>query len=111
MMEENAPGSRAEADRFYRGKIDKLLRGNQTGLIVSASGRELPFECSHLRIVGPIRDFDALQEGMEIGFDVGRTSKGLRVTLIRTEKDAPPPEPGTERSKSSDANPSSPAEN
>jgi hypothetical protein len=109
-MEEDAPGSRAEADRFYRGKIDKLLRGNQTGLIVSESGRELPFEYSHLRIVGPIRDFDALREGMDIGFDVSRTSKGLRVTLIRTEAGALPPEPGTERSKPSDANPAAPAE-
>jgi hypothetical protein len=89
-MQEDAPGSRAGADRFYRGKIDRLFRGNQTGLILSDSGRELLFEFAQIRIAGPIRDFEALQEGMQVGFDVSRTSKGLRVTMLRTEGDRDP---------------------
>jgi cold shock CspA family protein len=109
-MEEDAPGARAATDRFYHGKIDKLFPGNQTGLILSETGRELLFESAHVRIVGPIRDFEALQEGMEVGFDVGRTSKGLRVTMIRTGEDAGRPEPGTQASGSTDQNPGSPNE-
>jgi hypothetical protein len=101
-MQEDAPGSRVGADRFYRGKIDKLFRGNQTGLILSESGRELFFELAQIRIVGPIRDFEALQEGMQVGFDVGRTSKGLRVTMIRTEGDADPADSAAQASTSTD---------
>jgi hypothetical protein len=88
-MEQDATASEADNNRFYRGKINKLFRGNQTGLIVSESGRELFFEYVQVRIVGSVRDFESLREGMRVGFDVGRTSKGLRVTLIRTEGEVP----------------------
>jgi hypothetical protein len=109
-MEQNAPGSRAETDRFYHGRIDKLFRGNQTGLILSESGRELFFEYFQVRIVGSIRDFEGLREGMEVGFDVGRTSKGLRVTLIRTGEDMPPPQSEAQGSAAIDTNSGSPTE-
>jgi len=34
-------------------------------------------------IRGPIPRIDGLREGMSVGFDVGWTSRGLRVTVIR----------------------------
>jgi hypothetical protein len=38
----------------------------------------------HVIVTGPINRFEDLREGMTIGFDVGWTSKGLRVTVLHT---------------------------
>ena len=50
----------------------------------SATGREIPFAAVHVIVTGPINRFEDLREGMTIGFDVGWTSKGLRVTVLHT---------------------------
>jgi hypothetical protein len=36
-----------------------------------------------VQIIGPIPRVDGLREGMQVGFDLGWTSHGLRVTVIR----------------------------
>jgi hypothetical protein len=82
----NAP---ATTERFYAGTIKKMFPGAGMGVVRSASGREIPFAAAHVQLVGPIRCFDDLREGMRVGFDVGWTSKGLRVTVLRAQ----PPEP------------------
>jgi hypothetical protein len=71
------------AGKFYRGTIDRLFRGSQVGVVRSFTGREIPFEFLHVSMVGPLRSYDDLREGMQVGFDVGWTSNGLRVTVIR----------------------------
>lgn len=76
---------------YYRGRIQHLLRGSETGIVRSASsGRDLTFIFRHVEMRGPVRRFGELREGMEVGFDVGWTSSGLRVTVIHA--DAPVPE-------------------
>lgn len=70
-------------DKFYRGIIKRLFRGSQEGIVLSASGREIPFAFLHVVMVGPLHHFDDLREGMAVGFDVGWTSSGLRVTVLR----------------------------
>jgi len=70
-------------DKFYRGTILKLSRGAQRGTLRSASGRNIPFIFAHLVMVGPHRQFTDLREGLEVGFDVSWTSRGLRVSVIR----------------------------
>lgn len=70
-------------DRFYRGTVLKLSPGAQRGTIRSASGRNIPFVFPHVTLVGPHRRFEDLSEGMQVGFDVSWTSKGLRVSVIR----------------------------
>lgn len=73
------------ADRFYRGRILKLFRGTRGGVVVAESGREVPFSDGHVLLIGLTRRFEDLREGMPVGFDVGWTSGGLRVTVLQTE--------------------------
>jgi hypothetical protein len=70
------------AGRFYGGTIKKLFAGTGMGVVRSASGREIPFAAAHVILAGPVRRFEDLREGMAVGFDVGWTSKGLRVTIL-----------------------------
>jgi hypothetical protein len=74
---------RALLGKFYRGRVVKLRRGSQSGVIEScASGRQFVFEWPLVRLLGAEK-FDVLQLGMEVGFDVSWTSRGLRVSTIR----------------------------
>lgn len=72
---------------FYRGLIVFLDRVRGRGTIRSYSGREIHFQFPYVRVVGaPLGGrapgLDRLKQGDTVGFDVGWTSKGLRVTLI-----------------------------
>lgn len=78
----------ARTDRFYAGIIKKLFPGAGMGLVRSATGRETPFAAMHVILTGTVRRFEDLREGMAVGFDVGWTSKGLRVTVLHTGADA-----------------------
>jgi hypothetical protein len=73
---------------FYRGLIVFLDPARGRGAIRSYSGRELIFQFPFVRVIGaPIGGrapgIDLLRRGDEVGFDVGWTSHGLRVTTIR----------------------------
>lgn len=83
----NGPPSGAppQSGKFYRGTIRKLFRGSQGGVVRSDSGREIRFSFIHVVMLGPLRRFEQLREGMRVGFDVGWTSRGLRVTVMRAE--------------------------
>jgi hypothetical protein len=70
-------------DKFYHGTVLKLSRGAERGTIRSASGRNIPFIFQFVTLVGPRQSFADLREGMDVGFDVSWTSKGLRVSVIR----------------------------
>jgi hypothetical protein len=70
-------------DKFYQGRIKKLFQGTQMGIVRSGNGREIPFTFRHVIMVGHARRFEELREGMSVGFDVGWTSKGLVVTVLR----------------------------
>ncbi len=74
------PGS-----RYYQGRIRRLLRGSESGVVRSDTGREVPFEFRFVVMRGSLRRFDDLREGMPVGYDVGWTSSGLRVTVIHAE--------------------------
>jgi hypothetical protein len=73
---------------FYRGLIVFLDSVRGHGTIRTYSGREIRFEFPFVRVVGaPIGGrapgIDRLRRGDTVGFDVGWTSKGLRVTTIK----------------------------
>ena len=70
--------------RFYRGRIVKLQHGRGRGLVRSAGGREIPFVHPFVELLDG-RKMGDLSEGMEVGFDVGWTSKGLRVTKLKID--------------------------
>ena len=74
-------------DRYYRGTITRVYYGSETGIIRSIeSGREYRFKVPLVEIRGPIPRVSGLREGMEVGFDVGWTSSGLVVTVVRVEE-------------------------
>lgn len=75
-------------DNFYLGIIARLEPGRARGVVRSDSGREIPFEFPFVTVVGaPLGGhapgLEMLKQGARVGFDLGRTSKGLRVTKIR----------------------------
>ena len=71
-------------ERYYRGVITRVYYGSESGTLRSdASGREYRFKFPFVEIRGPIPKIDGLREGMSVGFDVGWTSRGLRVTVIK----------------------------
>jgi hypothetical protein len=93
----------AAQERYYQGRIKRLFRGSETGIVRSATGREIPFEFQHVVMYGPVRDFDGLREGLAVGFDVGWTSHGLRVTALRVVvRDPSKREAGAEEEIASD---------
>ena len=76
--------ARPARDRYYIGTISRIYRGSESGTLTSvATGRAYVFKQPFVQIVGPIPRLDGLREGMEVGFDLGWTSRGIRVTLIR----------------------------
>jgi len=86
-MHETTSCAAVTRSKFYRGKIIRLFRGNQSGVILSETGRELIFQFDFVRMLNPEYRFDMLREGMDVGFDVGRTSSGLRVTVLKLEQE------------------------
>jgi hypothetical protein len=72
---------------FYQGMILKLDRARGRGVVRSHSGKEIPFQFPFVAVTGaPIGGtmpgIDLIREGDIVGFDVGWTSKGLRITTI-----------------------------
>lgn len=81
MSEPSEPEESGEL--FYRGILLQFARGTGRGVIRSArTGREVPFELLHVVVLGSADDPFDLREGMEVGYDVGWTSRGLRVTKL-----------------------------
>ena len=71
-------------DHFYHGVISKIFWSNETGVIRSDSGRDIPFVFAFVTLLGaPRQDINFLRPGMRVGFDVGWTSKGLRASVIK----------------------------
>jgi hypothetical protein len=83
MVDDAGPDETPSDERFYVGTIRKLFLGSQSGIVRSANGRDIAFTWLHVEKIGRVRRFDDLREGMSVGFDVGWTSKGLRVTAMR----------------------------
>jgi hypothetical protein len=78
------PGGRENADLFHHGVVTKLFPSNNLGLIRTQNGREVPFSFDLVILVGEVKRPSDLREGQEVGYDVGWTSNGLRVTKIKT---------------------------
>jgi len=75
--------SSTSGSKFYEGTICRIFGGSRTGVVRSLNGRDIPFVFLHVQMVGPVRRFEDLREGMRVGFDVGWTSSGLRVSVMR----------------------------
>jgi len=71
-------------DLFHRGVITKLFPSNNMGLVRTERGREVLFSFQLVILLGEVKNPNDLKEGQEVGYDLGWTSGGLRVTKIRT---------------------------
>lgn len=78
----NASNDPEPSRRFYQGTIVELRPGSRQGVIRSDHGRDFPFLARDVRLVGSVERFIDLREGWRVGFDLGRTSRGLDVTVI-----------------------------
>jgi hypothetical protein len=78
------PAEEVSVDPYYRGTITRIYYGSETGTIRSeTSGREYRFKWPFVEIRAAIPRVGHLREGMRVGFDVGWTSSGLAITVIR----------------------------
>lgn len=70
-------------DKFRKGKIIKYFPQSGYGFVRDVNGREIYFHLDELRFVGAKNDRRYVTEGAPVGIDVGRTSRGLRVTRLK----------------------------
>lgn len=71
-------------DLYYHGIIRRLSHRKNNGVVRTASGRDVRFSYQMVRMSGPVTSPKGLKEGMVVGYDLGWTGHGLRVTRIRT---------------------------
>ncbi len=70
-------------DKFRKGRIIKFFPHAGYGFVRDLGGKEVYFHLDEVRFVGEKGDRRYVSEGAPVGFDVGRTSRGLRVTFLK----------------------------
>ena len=86
------PEVQPQQDLFHHGVIAKLFPTNNTGFVRTASGHEVPFSYELVILLGDVKKPGELKEGMEVGYDLTWTSKGLRISKINVRPRAPAPQ-------------------
>ena len=69
---------------YHHGVITKLFPSNNTGIVRIESGRELPFSYEFVVLVGRAKSPLDLKEGEAVGYDLGWTPRGMRITKIKS---------------------------
>lgn len=70
-------------DKFRKAKIIKFFPHAGYGFVRDQNGKEIYFHLDEIRFVGEKNDRKYITEGAPVGIDVGRTSRGLRVTRLK----------------------------
>ncbi len=73
---------KAPEDRFSKGRLVKYFPQSRYGFIKDRRGKDVYFNVDELRFVGE-KGREALKEGIEVGYDVAWTSKGLHISKIK----------------------------
>jgi hypothetical protein len=71
-------------DYYHHGVIVKLFPSNNMGVVRTESGREVRFSYDLVILCGEAKTPVDLREGQRVGYDLGWTSGGLRITKIKT---------------------------
>jgi hypothetical protein len=87
-QDENDPLLSSRGDAYHQGTITKLFPSNNTGVVRTESGRELVFSYDLVILFGAVQSPLDLMVGEPVGYDLGWTSSGLRVTKIKTYRTA-----------------------
>lgn len=85
----------ARGDFYHQGVITKLFPSNNTGVVRTENGRELTFSYELVILIGEVKSPLDLNVGEQVGYDLGWTSSGLRITKLKTY-----PKPQSETSAS-----------
>lgn len=72
-----------QEDYFRKGKVSKYFPHAGYGFIRDGAGHETYFHLDEVRFVGEKKKRGEIKEGMEVGFDVSRTSRGIRATFLK----------------------------
>jgi len=83
-QDEKDPLISPRGDSYHQGTITKLFPSNNTGVVRTESGRELTFSYDLVILFGAVQSPLDLRVGEPVGYDLGWTSSGLRVTKIKT---------------------------
>jgi hypothetical protein len=85
MVDENSDSlASTRGDFFHQGVITKLFPSNNTGVVRTESGRELTFSYELVILCGEAKSPLELKVGEPVGYDLGWTSNGLRITKLKT---------------------------
>ncbi len=106
--DDGAPEATTDGERtdlYYHGIVRRLSHRKNSGVIRTASGRDIRFSYQLVHMSGPVTSPKALKEGMVVGYDLGWTGHGLRVTRIKTYL-----RPGRDRPASTSVSDGKPAE-
>jgi hypothetical protein len=84
MSDEERPTLPPTDDLVHHGVITKLFPSNNTGIVRIESGREVFFSYDFVILTGEVKSPLNLKVGQLVGYDLGWTPSGLRVTKIKT---------------------------
>ena len=84
MTDEESATSPHIDDLFHHGIITKLFPSNNTGIVRIENGREIFFSYDFVILTGEVKSPIHLKVGQMVGYDLGWTPSGLRVTKIKT---------------------------
>jgi hypothetical protein len=84
IAEEKDPLASTRGDYYHQGVITKLFPSNNTGVVRTESGRELTFSYELVILCGEAKSPLELKVGEPVGYDLGWTSNGLRITKLKT---------------------------
>jgi hypothetical protein len=85
------PITTERGELFYRGQLVSFSPGSRTGVVRASDGREFPLDLVHAVLL-PADSAAAerqLRSGIAVGYDIGWTSHGRRVSKIFVLQDAP----------------------
>lgn len=69
-----------ENDFFRKGEVAIFHPRQASGVITSDRGDRLPFDLREINVIG---DFENIDVGMRVGYDVSRTSSGYKITCLK----------------------------
>jgi hypothetical protein len=87
--EEKDPLASSRGDFYHQGVITKLFPSNNTGVVRTESGREMTFSYDLVILCGEAKSPLELKVGEPVGYDLGWTSNGLRITKLKTYPSVP----------------------
>lgn len=72
-----------EHDNFPKATVEEYYPRLRMGFLITDGGKRIKFDLSRIRLAGPAHPHLRLKKGCRVGFDVGRTSNGVRLSTLK----------------------------